>query len=534
MADKIDELFNQLNELKKIVNNTSLQVKELQAENQKLEEELAYYKKKFYGRRTEKLNSLLPDPEQGTLFDLEYPEQDPADAQPPAESQDSNKTSRQKRRKGRRQDILANLPHEEKIIEPADDEKKCPYCSSEMSKIGKKYLGSKVEIIPAQIIVNDYFTPVYKCPQCEESGESTIVAAKANSNVDGGIPQSVATPSLLAYILGERYAKGLPYNRLAAAFKQMGFNVDRKMLSNWAVYAAKNWLKVLYDCFHEMLKRRPYLHADETPFMVLNEKDRKNTSQSYMWVYSTIREDPMPIRLYDYNPSRAGKVVNEFLGDFSGVLITDGWQAYNAVENADRSMCWAHARRMFVDAIPADKAGLDKDSIVVKGLYKIRDFFAVEKEISALTPADKYKQRQIRLVPMVKEFFEWVQRTVDESAVSSEKLRKALNYCLNHKKELCKFLNDGNIPATNSLCERTVRPFTVGRKNWMFAGSPKGAETSAIVYSIVETAKANLLNPHKYLLYLLQEIPKIKDHTSESLEKLFPWSPEVLLTCKIS
>lgn len=502
------------------------------------DETIKYYQKQLYGSKSEKANRHLPDPNQLTLFDLEYPELNPQtevvedqDASSQNEEEQSEKSKKKKKRS--RQNRLANLPHEEVIIKPREEEKYCPYCNTPMEQIGKKYTGTKVEIIPAKVVVKDYYAPVYKCPTCEIDGETTIVQVKGDTNINGGIPKSECSVELLAYIINERFFKGMPYNRIHQELKYNGYHVDRRNLSNWVIFAAMHWLYKIYNRMRALVVSSDYLHCDETPFIVLGEEGRANTTKSWFWVFSTIKEALFRIRLFHYNPSRAGYVVKEFLQDFKGTLITDGWNAYNAVENVERAVCWAHARRKFFDAIPDGTEEEVKQSVAGQALAKIQEFFIVEKEISNLTPAEKKAERSKRIKPLVISFFEWVQKIVDEKSVSSKKTKTALNYCLNYQEELSMFLADGNIPATNSIAERSIRPFSVGRKAWLFAGGPKGAETSAILYSLVETAKANHLCPYKYFMYLLQRLPYIDENDTESLDQLLPWSEEVVLACSI-
>ena len=282
---------------------------------------------------------------------------------------------------------------------------------------------------------------------------------------------------------------------------------------------------------HELLIQGEYVHADETVVQVLNEPGKANTTKSYMWVYSSIKESETPIRIFEYKPTRAGYNPKAFLEGFKGKVITDGYAGYNNLPNITNVYCWAHCRRKFRDSLPKDVTDIN-ETLAKQGLDKIKALFEIESVIKDMSPEEKVKVRQAVAKEKVEEFFQWCESTIDV-VMSKSKIHQALQYALNQKEGLSQYLNDGLLPMTNSLDERTIRPFAVGRKNWLFSASPKGAEASAATYSMIETAKANGLDPYKYLCFVFKYLPSQDIHNHpEILDMFLPWSTECQLNCK--
>ena len=240
---------------------------------------------------------------------------------------------------------------------------------------------------------------------------------------------------------------------------------------------------------HELMMEESHIHCDETPVQVLNEPGKKATSKSYMWVYSSIKESKQPVKIFDYRPDRKATNPQEFLKGFDGTIITDGYYGYNHIDGVTNAYCWAHARRKFYDALPVDMKNAS-DTLANTAVEKIARLFAIEKQIETLSPDKKAKIRQEKSKPLVDDFFSWCKYNQNK-VLTASKTGKAIQYALNYEAGL----EDGLVPMTNSLDERTIRPFTVGRKNWLFSTSTKGAEASAAVFSLIETAKAYKLNP---------------------------------------
>lgn len=264
----------------------------------------------------------------------------------------------------------------------------------------------------------------------------------------------------------------------------------------------------------------------------MKEPGRKNTTDSFMWVYTSIKDSKKPVRIFKYCAGRSGNFAKEFLGEkYSGYVHTDAYAGYGKVPNITRCYCWAHLRRYFVDAI---EKGLANPSETIPGvaIKKIGEIFEADKQLNDLPEDKRYIQRLDKVKPLIEAFWSWVD-SVPQNEITGSKLKKALFYASNHKTEFMNFLKDGNCSLSNNLAENSIRPFTIGRKNWLFSGSPKGAEASAGVYTLIETAKANGLNPRKYIEYILGDIPgSAFKENPEFLEDYLPWNPTVQELCK--
>ena len=267
---------------------------------------------------------------------------------------------------------------------------------------------------------------------------------------------------------------------------------------------------------------------DETVMQCNKEPERKATSNSYMWVMCSGELEKERGIIFNYQASRSAKAAKELLNGFKGILVTDGYSSYNNIEGVTHAECWAHARRYFYESIPLTsdkKMDISTDGYI--GVTYCDKIFEIEREIAHLSVEEKEKQREEKSKPVLDAFFEWV-NSMQEKIVLNKKLKEALNYAINQKKELSQFLTDGRIPLTNSRAERAIRPFAVHRKNWLFADSVAGAKANATMYSIIESAKMNNLNIEKYIKYMLEKLPQLENIKDEEvLEKYLPWSKEL-------
>ena len=343
-----------------------------------------------------------------------------------------------------------------------------------------------------------HFVQTVKCPKCgtdterdtvsDTATKSVIVKAAAPNSV---LPKSFASPELLAHIFYEKYAKAVPLERLSKDFANLGAQLSAATLSNWVIEATRIYLKPIYDEMHRLLtKNANVIHADETPVQVLHEKDRKATTQSRMWVYCTDK-----IKLYEYKPTRNGQNAVDFLNGYSGYLVCDGYDGYNKLNHVTRCGCWAHARRKFLEAIPKEEEA-SKTSKAKEGFERINRIYAIEGQMKALPPEERQKQRLEQIKPVLDGFYAWLETFTPSGKT---KLAAAIQYVRNEKKYLYAFLEDPSIPVDNNTAERAVKPFVIGRKNWLFSASPKGAEASAVAYSVIQTALANDVNARDYL-----------------------------------
>lgn len=334
-----------------------------------------------------------------------------------------------------------------------------------------------------------------------ENGKSVM---KSPGIPEPVIPHSYASAESVAFVMKQKFVNGVPLYRQESEWKQMGLDLSRTTMVNWIIYSSEHWLKPLTDRMHEILLESKHAHADETPVQVLNEPGKKATTKSYMWVYSSIKESSYPIRLFVYTPNRCGYNPQIFFNGFHGTVISDAYSRYNNIEGCVNTYCWAHARRKFRDSLPNDLENAE-NTLPIIAMNKIKKLFAIEKEIEAFSPDEKIKIRQLKSKPLIDDFFSWCKS--NQNATASAKLSRAFKYVLNHEEGLRQYLYDGYIPMTNSFDERVIRPFTTGRKNWLFSASVSGAESSANAYSIIETAKANGLDPYKYLTTIFTYLP---------------------------
>ena len=322
----------------------------------------------------------------------------------------------------------------------------------------------------------------------------------------------------------QKYINGVPLYRQERDWKNQGLTLPRATLANWVIHCAQVYFKPLYTEMKKQLLRQPVIHADETVVQVLDEKNRKPSAQSRMWVYCAGGDDMKNIALYEYTPTRAGEHALEYLKGYRGYLQTDGYAGYNSLTEVTHCGCWAHARRKWEEALPKDEVSSEAKT----GLEYCNRLFALEKDFDRLTPEQRKTERLRQSQPVLEEYFAWLDTV---QALSGSNLYKAIQYSQNQKTVLESFLLDGRIELSNNRAENAVRPFVVGRKNWLFSKTPKGAHASALVYSVVETAKANNLNPFAYLTYLLTVLPDLT-RSGKNLSAVLPWSDAVPDCCK--
>ena len=339
---------------------------------------------------------------------------------------------------------------------------------------------------------------------------------------------SLASPATVADVMTQKYVDGIPLYRQEKIWKREGVELSRATLANWVIEVSKRWLRPLYRLMRRQLPELDVIHADETVVQVLKENGKPATSESRMWVYASGRYEKNPIRFFEYQPDRSGKHPAALLKDFSGCLVTDGYAGYTQVSGAKRCGCWAHMRRKWREAMP--KGATVSTSQAAVGYEYCNKLFYLERKIASFTPEERRQERQARVKPLLDDYWAWVEE-VDPSPGS--KLEDAVVYALNQKTYLNEFLLHGNVDISNNIAENAIRPFVVGRKNWLFCDTTKGAEASAVVYTLVETAKANGIDPSHYLNYVLLNIRYMDQSPSnEELEKFLPWSEDVQAKCK--
>ena len=411
-----------------------------------------------------------------------------------------------------------DLPVE--IIEhflPAD-EQECPECGTEMHIMGKE-IRRELKIIPAKASIEEHIDYVYACRDCEHTGYNVpIIKAPMGKPV---IKKSFASPEAVAHIMTQKFANGLPLYRQEQDFNRMGIRLSRQTMSNWFIRCAEDWLEPIYNTFRELLCVQPVLHADETVLQVLKEPGKSAQSKSYMWLYRTGRTAGLPIILFEYQPDRKAKRPLEFLKEFEGYLHTDGYAGYHSLPDKIVVVgCWAHARRKFDEALKCLPEKDREGSGAQRCKQYCTQLFAIERQLADCTTEERYKKRQELAKPVLDEFLSYLHT---KKASTKSSFGRAVHYTIEQWKYLERYISDGRLDISNNRAERSIKPFVIDRKNFLFANTSRGARASAIVFSIIETAKENGLNPYAYLTYIFKNAPNWNIRNDvEALQRLMP------------
>lgn len=443
--------------------------------------------------------------------------------------------SRVARQPGVRAEMLAELPKdiEEFIINP---EETCSVCDGELKIIGKKLIRTEVESIPAKLKVKQIVQQVGKCSKCgtEESDNPKDHFQKA-AVPNSVLPHSIATPSLVAHAMYQKFAMGIPFNRQEKDWYRMRLVLPRANMANWTIRCSEEWLTPIYNRIHEKLLSCEVLHMDETRIQYNKEDGKQASSDSFMWVIRSAACEDIQGTFFYYSRTRSGDIAKQLLSGFHGYLTTDAYAGYEKAEHIKRNLCWAHVRRYFIESIPLDNKGKEiPGSKGAEGREYINLLFKLEDEMKDLTYNEKRDKRQDASRSILDAFWAWVDETAALST-TNDKLTKALTYATNQRKYLETFLEDGRLPISNNLCEANIKPYATARRAWLFADTPKGATANAVLYTLVESAKANELDVYEYLKYLLNEMPNrdFNNHP-EILDQYLPWSTELPEECKLN
>ena len=509
------------------VGNLQIEVTLLKQENAELQAKVNWYEEQFrlskqreFGRSSEKSS-----PEQLGIFN----EAEIA-ANPDAPEKSTIEVSYTRRKaKEIKEEKLRNHPIKTIEYRLSEAEQVCSCCGGPLHEMSKQER-VEVEYVPPVISGIKHVQYLYACRNCEKNEIKTpIVTAPAPKPA---IPNSIASPSMIACVMNQKFTMGLPLYRQEQDFTRQGITISRQTMANWMIQASDKWLKLLYERLREELLAKDILHADETTLQVLHEEGRNANTTSYMWLYRTGRDGP-PIILYDYQTTRSGKHSARFLKEFKGYLHTDGYGGYNGLPNIIPVGCWAHARRKFdaaLKALPASQR--NTPTVAGEGLDFCNKLFVIERKLHDVTPGERYQKRIEHSRPVLDAFKDWLKyqtpRVLPKSA-----LGQAIQYCRNQWDKLEGFMKDGRLEIDNNRSERSIKPFVIGRKNWLFANSAKGAGASATIYSIVETAKENGLNPFKYLKFLFEKMPNMDLADRDAFEQILPWSKTLPDSCRI-
>jgi transposase len=499
-------------------------ITELEKENLILQEKVTFLTRKLYGNKSEQTSSLGIEGQMSIFDEAETL----TDANAPEPDMDEVASYRRKRFPGQREELLKDIPHEKKLCTLAEEDRFCEKCGNSLYSVGEEFVRTEIEFIPAKVRVIDYYRETFECRNCRKNGESYMEKSPMPNPV---MQHSYASASTVAWVIHQKYELAVPLYRQEKEWEALGVSLSRATMSNWIITCYRDWLSPIVKLLHEKLLTQNYLHIDETPVQVLNESGRKNTTDSYMWVYSSIKNCEQPARLFEYQPGRSGKYPQEFLKDYTGFIHTDAYKGYEKVSGITRCLCWSHLRRYFVDALPKDINSMEA-TIPSQAIGYINKLFEIEKKLEILSPEGRKEQRLIQEKPVLDAFWLWVETTAT-GILPKSKLGQAFQYAANQKEGLMNYLLDGNCSISNNLAENSIRPFTIGRKNWLFSGSPKGAEASAGVYTLIETAKANSLNAYKYIQFILSDIPGTAFlQYPEFLEDYLPWDPMIQKRCR--
>lgn len=393
----------------------------------------------------------------------------------------------------------------------------CPECGNTMAEIGKEVV-NKLKIKPVEVVVEQHIYYAYACQKCNaENIETPVVKAPREKRI---IPGSFATPEAIAYIMVQKFVMGSPLYRQEQELNRRGIQLSRQTMSNWILRATEDYLSPIYDRLHMELLRREVLHADETTLQVLHEEGKKPQSESYMWLYRTSGDTDKPIVLYEYQPGRGAKHPKEFLAAFKGYLHTDGYTGYhNLPEEITVVGCWAHARRKFDEAVKSLPKGKAKSNSAAQGLAYCQKLFDLEEQFANLSPKERYSKRLEQEKPVLDAFWAWANT---RAAAPESALGKALNDLKEQWPYLTNYLKDGRLEISNNRAERSIKPFVIDRKNFLFANTPKGAKGSAIMFSLIQTAIENGLDPYRYLNDLLHTVPNTDLTDTVAVTELLP------------
>ena len=524
------ELKDTMRELKHTIDSLreQLSVKDKTIEN--LQEQIAYLQKKLFGTSSEKRSLVV----EGQLGFFDEAEVEAAKAEPEPDAEEETVTFKKSRKpKSTKEELLKGIPMKEKVVTLPESERVCSRCGAEMLPAGKKFIRDELHYVPPKLFVVRVYAETYYCPECKkESGKNdsdtvnNLVTAKVPEAL---IPHSMATEPLVAHVMYQKYANAVTLYRQERDWAQYGALLSRSRLARWINICSDEYFVPIYEYLHKLLLRRRFLMADETRIQVLKEPGREPETDSYMWLFRSGEDGLPPIILYGYTETRARYNAEAFLKGFTGYLTTDGYQGYNNLPGITRICCWAHVRRYFNDAVPQRKK-LDYADPAVQGVIYCDKLFAIERHCRehGFSYEQRYAYRLKHSKPILDAFWKWLDKLVGYDKES--RLGKAITYALNRKPYLETFLEDGHCSLSNNDSENAIRPFCVGRRNWLFSDSQAGAHASAKVYTMVEMAKAHHLNVEDYLGFLLSARPNA-DMSDEELEQLMPWSENARAHC---
>lgn len=525
---ELKDTISQLNELvrtqTKTMDSLHNTIEQLRRELGSKQAELDYFKAKLFGSSSERMKA--PFPGQMSMFEQEDGRL-PEIIEP--EIIESVSRKRERKPKAAYEEVFENLPSRQVMLKTLEEEKVCPVCNTQMVPIGTEVVRTELVYHKAVLERVEYVATTYGCPACKDSLEPQFIKDR---DVRPLVPHSYVSPGLAAHVMYAKFINALPFYRQEKDFEnQFGVGIGRDTMARWTVYCAQNYFAPMVQYFHRILTGRKYVAADETPIQVLKEEGRGAQSKSYVWLFRSGNDGLSPVIVYQYHPTRNGDAAADFFRESApGTYINaDGYAGYNKLKGFRRCCCYAHIRRYFVEAIPK---GGEKDftNPAVQGMLYCNKLFEYERSYRERGFSHKqvYGRRLRDEKPVVEAFLSWLSK---QNPPKGSRLARTVTYVLNQQDYMMTYLEDSHCSISNNLSENSIRPVTVGRRNWLFCDSTDGADAGMMVYSLLETAKANGLNPQKYLEYLLEARPDA-GMLDEELDTLAPWSVATHTCCK--
>ena len=515
---KMDRTINDLDEKAKTVANENATLsnenKALKQQVDTLQFTLAKFTRNIFGTRSEKATT---EEETRNLFNFNEAE---ANKNLNAAEPTMVKVVKKRKAKTTRAAQLRNLESREVIYDLEESEKTCEVCDSHLLATGSK-TRETIEVIKKAIKVMET-SITYKCPVCEDFHKKAMPELP--------LPGGIATPSLLAQVIVDKTANALPLYRQSEDYKRLGLTLSRQTLSNWMIKSSAQ-LEILFDKMKRDLLKRNILHADETSVQVLKESGRKASQKSYMWTYVSSRYDA-PIVLYEYTPTRAGKNPALFLEDFKGYLHVDAYKGYNLVKDISPVYCMAHLRRKFFDVYESLPKDTRDETNTGQAFHYCNTLYDLDRESRGYDVDKRKAHKDEHIKPVMEAFKAWLEERQLTRAQGSA-YGKAIDYAVNTMPSIMTYLEDGRLDIDNNRAERAIKPFVMGRKNWLFSNTPNGAQSSAILYSIVQTCLLNEINPYKYLAHVLHLLANTKINKLD-LDAITPYSPAMIEQFKMS
>ena len=503
--------------LQEIISQKDQKIAELETLVKFYEGQMRLAKHRQFGQSSEK--TQIPD--QLGFFD--EPENTAERKQPEPEIEEVTYT--RKKRTGKRDEDLSGLPVETVEYELPEDARVCAECGNDLHTMSKE-IRRELIVVPAQVKVKEHVRHIYACRHCEKTALNVkIVKAAMPEPVIKG---SIASPSAVAHIMHQKYVMYLPLYRQEQDWLRRSVVLSRQTMANWMIKSSEDWLEPIYERLRLELLTNEVLHADETVLQVLHEPGKKANTNSYMWLYRTSGCAERHVALYEYQPTRSSSHPKRFLQGWQGYLHTDGYDGYHSLPGVTVVGCWAHMRRKFDEALKSLKPEERADSNAQKGLEQCNNLFRLERAYDGLSPAEKYERRKTESQPLAEAFFAWMENL---SVLPKMPIGKAAHYAAGQRKWLEHVYLDGRLELSNNRAERSIKPFVMGRKNWLFCNTQKGARASSVIYSVIETAKENGLNPFLYLVFLFETMPNI---TISQIDTLLPWNENVRGRCAAS